>query len=212
MKKILFFGAFALFSSGFALGASVTITNSGLTFSPDNVTISIGDTVKFQLSSIHNALEVSEATWNGNGNTPLPDGFDTPFGNSELTGLTAGVHYYVCSVHFNLGMKGKITVNGPSGINDNTVAADKINIYPNPTSGKFTVQFNRTDGQAGNWLPRDEQAGIEIYNIVGEKIDSLSGITPQSSYEIDISSLPDGIYFVRINDRKSIYTRKIIKG
>jgi plastocyanin len=210
MKKILLFGTFAFLFSGIAIGASVTIVNSGFTFSPDNVTINLGDTVNFQLASIHNAVEVSEATWNSNGNTPLP-GFSTPFGGGQVTGLTAGVHFYVCAPHASGGMKGKITVNGPSGINDFAAASEKINIYPNPTNGKFTLQIIGSDGYAGSLSGNDQQTTLEIFNILGEKIADMSGFISQASNEIDLSSVPDGIYFIRINDRKKIYTERLIK-
>lgn len=210
MKKILLFGAFALVFSGFSSGASVTITNSGFTFSPDNVTINVGDTVNFQLASIHDAVEVSEATWNSNGNTALP-GFSTPFGGGQVTGLTAGVHFYVCAPHASGGMKGKITVTAPSGINDFTEGTMNINIYPNPTSGKFTLQFGGSESQVGNLQGRDQQSGLEIFNILGEKVADMPNFIFQASNEIDISSVPGGIYFIRINDQRKNYTEKLIK-
>ncbi|MCK9399044.1 MAG: T9SS type A sorting domain-containing protein [Bacteroidales bacterium] len=202
MKKFLLFGAFALLFSGFALGGSITIINSGFTFSPDNVIINVGDTVNFQLASIHNAVEVSETTWNADGNTPLP-GFSLPFGGGQVTELTAGVHFYVCTPHASGGMKGKITVNGPSGIGDNEAGIGKINIFPNPTRGKFTLQINGSGS--------DQQTRLEIFNILGEKIADVPGFVSQASNEIDLSSVPDGIYFIRINDRKKIYTEELIK-
>jgi plastocyanin len=210
MKKLILFGAFALLISGFSSGASVTIINSGFTFSPDDVTINFGDTVNFQLASIHTAVEVSQATWNANGNTPLP-GFSVPFGGGQVTGLTAGVHYYVCTPHASGGMKGKITVNGPSAINDYAAAIEKINIYPNPTSGKFTLQIVGSDAQSGNWSGNDQQTSVEIFNILGEKIYDLPAFTSQEPNEIDLTSFMDGIYFVRINDRQKIYTERLIK-
>jgi plastocyanin len=211
MKKYLLFGAFALMISGFASGASVTIINSGFTFSPNDVTINAGDTIKFELASIHNALEVNEATWNANGNTPLLGGFNTPFGQSELTGLSAGVHYYVCSVHFAMGMKGKITVNESSGIVENEPGMKKFNIFPNPTDGKFTLQFNGLDGKTGSWNRSTPHTTVEMYNILGEKVADLSDLITSSSNEINMSSVPDGIYFIRMDDNNTIYTEKLIK-
>jgi plastocyanin len=201
MKKYFLFGAIALLISGFAHGASVTIINSGFTFSPANISINAGDTVNFELAGIHNAVEVSESTWNSNGSTPLP-GFSTPFGGGQITGLTAGVHYYVCAPHASLGMKGKIIVNSIAGINDMTDGGAKIKIYPNPTSGKFTLQISE---------PFDPPSGLEIFNILGEKVYDFQGLNSQNSNEIDLTSVPDGIYFIRINDRKKIYTAELIK-
>lgn len=91
--------------------ATVTVTNSGFSFNPSLVTISSGDSVKFQLASIHDALEVSQATWNANGTAALAGGFSVPFGGGTITLTTAGTHYYVCTNHASSGMKGRIVVN-----------------------------------------------------------------------------------------------------
>jgi plastocyanin len=207
MKKYLLFGAFALMISGFASGASVTISNSGFTFSPDNITINLGDTVVFQLAASHDAVEVSEATWNANGTSPLGGGFSVPFSGGKISGLTAGVHFYVCTVHASIGMKGKISVTGTSGISDNPVSAPKITMYPNPTSGNLTFEYSGQDNLSGN----QEQIRLEIYNVLGERIFELPGYKAQTTEQIDLSSVPDGIYFVRINDRQKTYTEELIK-
>ena len=212
MKKYLLFGAFVLMFSGIASGTTVTITNSGFTFSPDNVTINVGDTVVFTLMNIHDAVEVTEATWNANGTTPLAGGFSVPLGGGKVTGLTAGVHFYVCTFHVaSSGMKGKITVNGSSGIGENEASTKKFSIYPNPTNGKFMLQFNGPGGTVGSWLQNDPEAGIQVYNILGEKVADLSDLISHSSSEVDLSYIPDGIYFIRLKDSKSTYTEKLIK-
>lgn len=211
MKKILLFGAFALMISGYASATKITITNSGFTFSPDLVTINLGDTVVFQLASIHNSIEVNETTWNANGNTPLGGGFTLPLGGGQLTGITTGTHFYVCGPHASSGMKGKIIVNGPSGIGDNELATKKFRIFPNPTNGKFTLQFNGPDGKSGSWTREDPHAAIEVFNILGDKVADLSDLIAKSSNDVDLSYVTNGIYFIRIQDSKSSFTEKLIK-
>jgi plastocyanin len=211
MKKIILFGAFALMISGYASATKITITNSGFTFSPDLVTINLGDTVVFQLASMHNSIEVNEATWNANGNAPIDGGWSLPLGGGQLTGLAAGTHFYVCGPHASLGMKGKVIVNGPSGIGDNELATKKFSIFPNPTNGKFSLQFNGPDGQSGSWTREDPYTAIEVFNILGNKVADLSDLIARSSGEVDLSYVPNGIYFIRIQDTKSSYTQKLIK-
>jgi len=87
-----------------------TIVSSGFTFSPSSLSITLGDTVEFDLTSIHNAVEVSEATWNINGSTPLAGGFALGSGGGIVVLTTEGVHWYVCQPHSGSGMKGTITV------------------------------------------------------------------------------------------------------
>lgn len=112
MKKILPFLSF-LFLTGKLFATSHTVVAVGFTFSPANLTITQGDTIVFAIGGSHNVVEVSLATYNANGNTPLGGGFSLPFGGGNLIGLAAGTYYYVCSPHAGAGMKGTITVNAP---------------------------------------------------------------------------------------------------
>jgi plastocyanin len=206
MKTLLLFSAFVLYAV-LALPSKITITNSGFTFTPDSIGISVNDTVVFQIASIHTALEVSEATWNANGNTPLPGGFSLGFGGGQVTGLTAGVHYYVCSPHVSLGMKGRIFVTSGLGINITETRNGKISITPNPTKGKFSLYYQESDmhGDA------TQEIKLDIYNFLGEKIFSQTNLQPQMSYELDLTSFPEGVYFLSIiNDRKT-NTVRIVK-
>jgi len=71
---------------------------------------------------------------------------------------------------------------------------NNIRIYPNPTTGKFTIhisQFTFHD--------------IEIYDIYGKKLSHFTFHT--SPVEIDISHLANGVYFLKIGDK----TEKILK-
>lgn len=99
-----------LFMAPAAFATTHTISNSGLAFSPSNLTISVGDTVVFSLGGSHNAVEVSQSTWSAGGNTPLSGGWSVGFGGGTVIFTSAATHYYVCSPHASLGMKGVITV------------------------------------------------------------------------------------------------------
>ena len=101
-----------------ATNATTPITNSGTTFSPATLSIGSIDTVSFTLASIHNAVEVSKATYDASGTTALSGGFSTAFGPTgvKVSGLTAGTHYYVCTNHAGIGMKGQIIVQAPNAL------------------------------------------------------------------------------------------------
>lgn len=99
--------------AGQAFATKHTVTFSGLTFSPALLTITEGDTVVFVLSGIHDALQVSQSTWNANGTTPLGGGFSVPFGGGEVVPVGTGTKYYVCTNHAFSGMKGRIVVDPP---------------------------------------------------------------------------------------------------
>ncbi len=199
MKNFLFFSAFILYSV-VGLCTTTTIVNSGYTFSPASVTITLGNDVNFVLASIHDAVEVSQATWNANGTTPLSGGFSTAFGGGMVAAsmLTVGTHYYVCTAHASMGMKGVIMVQNATGIAENQLQTN-ISVYPNPSSEQFTI---------ANLYPSSDGYDIEIYNIVGEKVYS-DKMVRRASYIVHSDWL-SGIYFVQIKTGEGTLVKKII--
>jgi plastocyanin len=186
MKKVLF--SLLLFSLGTASFCTTwTITSVGATFSPDTLRIVFGDSVNFTLIDTHNALEVSQTTWNANGSTPLPGGFETPFGGGLVlpAQLGIGTHYYVCTNHVSLGMKGIIIVQNDAGIANNKPQTD-ISVYPNPASNLMTIKVS--NGLVGSQYFITDQAGKQVLN--GKLVDVA---TP-----IDISQLTSGVYLIQV--------------
>jgi len=100
---------FVLLFTSQVFATTWTVVDAGFTFSSDSITITQGDTVNFVLGGSHNAQEVDQLTWNANNSTPVT-GFTTPFTGGIVTGLSVGVHYYVCVNHAGSGMKGRIFV------------------------------------------------------------------------------------------------------
>ena len=95
---------------------SQTITNQGMNFSPDTITINLGDTITFSLGNSHNAVEVSQSTFLSNG-TSSNGGFSINFGQTgTFIPQFEQSYYYVCQPHASSGMKGVIIVedNSPS--------------------------------------------------------------------------------------------------
>lgn len=92
----------------------------------------------------------------------------------------AGVNYYrIVQVDFDGSFEYSITVS----VNVKK-SAQAIVIYPNPTTGMFTVHF--TSGQA---------APIDIYNVLGELI--ASPPVRESTTVVDLLNLEAGMYFVK---------------
>lgn len=165
-----------------------TIVNSGFTFSPSTITITIGDDVNFVLASIHDAVEVSKATWDANGNTPLGGGFQTPFGGGlvQTSQLGIGIHYYVCSTHASIGMKGMITVQSITGIPENQITP-AISVYPNPTSNIITI----------GTIYNISNSRYYIFDYSGRKI--MDGKIADGTKQLDLSYLTRGVYYVHID-------------
>lgn len=89
-----------------------------------------------------------------------------------------------------------------SGIDENSKDSF-VTIYPNPTRGEFYVHFK---GLTGTFL-------ISLYDIKGRLLSKDQfqvTAADNSSRRMDISSLPKGIYMLRILNDKFVYNTKII--
>jgi plastocyanin len=177
--KLLFLIMLLISISG--SGTVWIITNTGDTYSPDNLTIMEGDTIIFQLSNDHNVIEVSAETWNNNGTTALPGGFITGFGGGTVLPdqLSSGIHYYICQPHAFLGMKGMIVVETATELDQEPLQPVFV-LYPNPAIDQISIKTQII----GSPYRIADQAG---------KI-SLSGILNETTSTIDISHLPAGMY------------------
>jgi hypothetical protein len=73
-----------------------------------------------------------------------------------------------------------------------------VNVYPNPTGGQLEITCD------------DQKVRIEIFTIVGDKVHSTSAF--ETKHEIDISSQPAGIYFLKlISEDHRETVKKIIR-
>ena len=88
------------------------------------------------------------------------------------------------------------TNNPPSGINEMN-SSNNLNIGPNPSSGIFTI--NSTD----------RINSVIVYDYLGNII--LNNSLNASSYNINLSNQPNGIYFVTIKSNEKMTVQKLIK-
>ncbi|MGA2625354.1 MAG: T9SS type A sorting domain-containing protein [Bacteroidota bacterium] len=191
---IVFFCVFFIISIP-ALAVTHTVTTAGFAFSPATIAITAGDTIQFVLSSMHNAQEVSQATWNANGTTSN-GGFSVPFGGGELILTKSGTFYYVCTNHAGLGMKGTITVTSATGVvAGHSQLPGEFALeqnYPNPFNPTATIQYQ---------LPTDSKVTLNVYNTLGQVVqtlvDGMQGAGYQS-VEWNAGSAASGIYFYRL--------------
>ncbi len=204
MKKILLtLFLFSLASTGFS--KTWTILSSGMTFSPATVTINQGDSVKFTLDASHNAVEVSQTVWNANGTTSN-NGFSIPFGGGTVipAKLAVGTHYYVCTPHASLGMKGKIVVQAATGVLETKTESSFI-VYPNPIVDHLNVQLNLTEATL---------VEIELFDLQGKQIGILMPQTPLVGSHVQSVYLPGnlipGVYLVRLNTGNRTNFQKVV--
>jgi hypothetical protein len=77
-----------------------------------------------------------------------------------------------------------------------------LKVYPNPTSGRFTLEFETPAGE--------QQILLQIFDVMGSKVQSRE-LTSGKHHAMDISNLPKGVYLVRVMDRTSRMFTKIIR-
>ncbi len=91
-----------------------------------------------------------------------------------------------------------------TGTEDPTPALEStlFRLYPNPTRSAFTLE------QSGTRIY--DVLKVEIYNMMGERI-LTNEIIGQKKHEFLLSSMPVGVYFVRISGGDQVETIKLIK-
>ena len=207
MKHIFLYLLLFALSPKFCYSTIHTIVNSGTTFVPSTININLGDTVKFVLESIHNVVEVSEATWNANQSTSNC-GFVLPFGGGTLVLSEIKKYYYVCQPHASFGMKGTITVLQPTDvINKNEKIADEFVLhqnYPNPFNPETEITFS---------IPATELVTLKVYNLLGQEVQTLiDEVKPLGTYNIkwNAENKSSGIYFYQLKSSSHVQTKRMI--
>ncbi len=86
----------------------------------------------------------------------------------------------------------------------NTLREGGFTIFPNPTSSKVFLKNN---------LPLNQKISIKIINTVGETVKHLEDkyLTTNDVLELDLSDLPRGNYYIRLESEKGFTTNKIYK-
>lgn len=92
-----------------------------------------------------------------------------------------------------------IPVRESLNINDNEIAKEDFMLYPNPASDIFTIKMNLLS----------EEYKYEIHTVMGTKV--KSGVITSDEQLIDISSLSNGIYLIKINSDTTSKIRRLIK-
>ncbi|MFZ1678588.1 MAG: T9SS type A sorting domain-containing protein, partial [Saprospiraceae bacterium] len=93
-----------------------------------------------------------------------------------------------------------IAISGNSGVGlaDLNEDNDKVVIYPNPATGKFSIKHK----SGVHSFVVQNNTGQKIYETVGDKFGDTT--------EIDLSTQPKGIYFVKIQQGSETITKKIM--
>ena len=80
------------------------------------------------------------------------------------------------------------------GLIENSALSD-VTINPNPSNGHYTLKGSNI-------------TSIDVYNTIGEKV-FQSAINSTAS-EIDLSNMPNGVYFMKIQVLQTFFTKKVV--
>ncbi|MFQ5334440.1 MAG: T9SS type A sorting domain-containing protein [Flavobacteriales bacterium] len=191
-----------IFTAVFVSGQTKHIVNTvSQTFSPETLSIQLGDTVE----------------WTWGGGTPHTTTSDATSGpdvwTADLNATTStfdfvismvGNHPYHCNIHGGVGygMTGLIVVN-PTGINE-LKNKNGSSVFPNPFSKKAYIVIEE--------LHYDR---AEIYNNDGRLIQTISPIPAGSNtlLEVSLPDSPPGVYMYAIfKDGQAVETAPLIKN
>ena len=156
------------------------------------ITIEVGDTIIWTWGSgTHNLRATS-------GTESFDSGYFTGAGNTfTYTFNQVGSTDYVCDPHAG-NMYGTVTVTSyTAGISENKLLS--FEMYPNPVSDKLNIQ-----------LPSgSEKAEVSIFDYTGRLVSSKTISSNDTS--IDVQSISNGIYIIRVASNTKIGVQRFIK-
>ena len=126
-----------------------------------------------------------------------PSGFTAS--TEDITGLTEGVY----SVTITDANGCTTTINNiqvTSSVDINEVPQFEISVYPNPSSGVFTIQL---DGFS------NESLAIEIFDVSGRVVFSYS-VTTDTKFQLDLSSFAKGTYQLQLVAGENKIVKRIV--
>jgi hypothetical protein len=120
--------------------------------------------------------------------------------NTDYSWYVANVKPPVVTVNVYDGGSSASYLTSAVGIEDNRIAIEKINIYPNPATDYINISFEEFNNEVD----------VLIYNQLGQLV--IKDVVSSNYFKRDISELNAGIYFLRIiDDSENVSTSKIVK-
>jgi len=176
------------------------VTASNYSFSPNELTINVGDTVIWKNTS---------GTHNVNGTTATYPSNPESFGNALGEGWTfthvfkiAGIYDYRCDLHYPMGMTGKITVQQTTDA-PGSIAEDQVLLYPNPASDYITVELQQNG---------EKLESVKILDLLGKELVASNDMAGSNIQTFDVSRFTPGVYVMRVEtDIKTSILKFIIR-
>lgn len=192
MKNLILLLGVVLASSASAQGMVVTILVSNFTFTPQNATAHVGDTVRWTWSvgehtTTSGVIPVGAASWD-----TLINVVQTTY---SYVPSVPGVYNYFCTYHASAGMTGTINVQ-PLDVAVQQKPA--IRISPNPANERLEVSIPDLS----------TKTAVQLLDMQG-RIISEGFIEPGNTLVIHTGGFPSGWYLVRYQTGEIRLTERI---
>ena len=180
----------------FATNHIVSVVN--FAFNPDTLYAHVGDTVTWQWGSgthttTSSTIPATATPWNA-----AITSSSTTF---AYVITMPGAYNYSCTIH---GFSGVILSSALTSI-ERTESPAPVLIYPKPFIGKLTLDLNSNPVFTSN-------VTVEVFDILGaRKYQRRIGDEVNEPLTMDLSDLPQGVYFVALNNGKDKATFKVTK-
>ena len=86
---------------------------------------------------------------------------------------------------------------GFASIDPNFITAEPV-VYPNPSTGLVYIGF------------RQQASKVEVYNSLGAMVFSTLSTNSAETYQLDLSSSPEGVYLLKISDGETVIGKTIV--
>ncbi|MEL6923138.1 MAG: T9SS type A sorting domain-containing protein, partial [Bacteroidota bacterium] len=120
------------------------------------------------------------------------------------TGLSAGSYEVSISDEAGCELLAEIVIDCSTSTESAEVGLQQLRLYPNPTNGQVRLDLE---------LSQLATVDLRIYSVVGQEVlQRPLARFREMSYELDVSHLPEGVYFVRlVLDGQQQVTRRLVK-
>ena len=192
------------FTSLVTAQATFNVAVNAGSFSNANITIDVGDSVKWTNSSgFHNV----NGTIDSFPSNPASFGNSTGSSWTFTVGFTvAGSYSYQCDVHVLGGMTGSVTVIDPSSITINSTdeSLEMSSIYPIPADQFVMIDFSPT------LMALSTPVAIVVYDIMGREVLKHDNIS-EASLRLNTTGWSSPLYIYHImSGAETIETGKIL--
>jgi hypothetical protein len=160
---------------------------------PEDVNASQGDAVSFTVDATGNNLNYQ---WRKNGGT-ISGATESSYSITNVQVSDQGLYDVIVSGECGTLTSESATLTVSSGISAQTEFG--FDIYPNPTSGLFTINTNN----------KDDRFEYELTDINGKTL--LKGSTRSGQTTLSLKNSTSGMYFLHIRTDSKLYVYKIMK-